>query len=617
MPTYNQAGFIRRAILSLFNQSFRDWELIIINDGCDDETERFIADYLRHPQITYIRNPTNMGLGYAINQGLNTAKYGYISYLPSDDFFDSNHLESLKHKLDESRDIVLAFSGLRYDESPASGILAYRKSRGVRPGYCLQLIQVVHRKTTDRWLERDECVSDDLFFTFWRKLTGKGVFAPTNQITCEWSNHPHQRHKIMGEKFGGGLNKYRHFYKVRHPIRMRTTCYKTTDENREYILYRDKKPLVKNHLKILLVGELAYNPERVYAFEEAGHKLYGLWSKPEFCFCTVGPLPFGNVEDIPYENWREKIKEIAPDIIYAQLNTGSIELAHEVLKAKTGIPFVWHFKEGPHGAMKQGLWDKLIDLYTYSDGKIYLNDEVKEWFEIFVPNHFKKAPALVLDGDLPKLNCFKGNFSEKHSLSDGAVHTVVLGRIMGITPRDMHILANNNIHLHVHNETYISEEAIMSKFRKVAPRHFHVEPHCSQFKWVSELSKYDAGWLHSFDCLNENSLMRVNWSDLNIPARINTLAAAGIPMIQKRNSGHIVAMRNYVEKYGMGIFYNDMIDLADQLHNKELLSKVEQNVRANRLKFTFDYHVPSVIDFFEKVIVSVKQDKKHLQPSIS
>lgn len=615
MPTFNQARFIRRAISSLLAQNFEKWELIIINDGCTDETELFISDYLEHPRITYIRNRGNTGLGHAINQGLDMARYGYIAYLPSDDFYSNDHLESLKQKLDESEDIVLAFSGLRYDDSPNASILAYRKSRGVRPEYSLQLVQVCHRKTTDRWIERDECVSEDLFFTFWRKLTDKGVFVPTDQITCEWTNHPDQRHKIMGEKFGGGLNKYRHFYKVQHPIRMRTTHYKTADENQQYISYRDKKPLAKDHLKILLVGELSYNPERVYAFEEAGHKLYGLWSKPEFCFCAVGPLPFGNVEDIPYENWQEKVKEVAPDVIYAQLNTGSIELAHEVLKANTGVPFVWHFKEGPHNAMKQGLWDKLIDLYTYSDGKIYLNDEVKEWFEIFVPDEFKNTPTYILDGDLPKINCFKSDFSEKYSASDGAIHTVVTGRLMGITPAEMHILAKNNIHLHVYNETYISEDAVLSKFRKVAPDHFHVEPHCPQFKWVEELSKYDAGWLHSFNSLNENSLMRVNWSDLNIPARINTLAAAGIPMIQKRNTGHIVAMRNYVDKYGMSILYDDIIDLTSHLHNKELLSRTEQNVRANRLKFTFDYHIPSIIEFFEKVIISVKQDKLYPQPS--
>lgn len=53
-----------------------------------------------------------------------------------------------------------------------------------------------------------------------------------------------------------------------------------------------------------------------------------------------------------------------------------------------------------------GLWNKLIDLYTYADGKIYLNEEIKDWFELFVPYHLKVTPTYVLDGDLPKANCF-------------------------------------------------------------------------------------------------------------------------------------------------------------------------------------------------------------------
>lgn len=45
MPTYNQASFIRRAILSLQQQTYSYWELIIINDGCTDEVETFIFDF--------------------------------------------------------------------------------------------------------------------------------------------------------------------------------------------------------------------------------------------------------------------------------------------------------------------------------------------------------------------------------------------------------------------------------------------------------------------------------------------------------------------------------------------------------------------------------------------
>ena len=55
MPTYNQASFIRRAILSLQKQTYQNWELIIINDGCTDETGFFVADYLSDPKIRYIK----------------------------------------------------------------------------------------------------------------------------------------------------------------------------------------------------------------------------------------------------------------------------------------------------------------------------------------------------------------------------------------------------------------------------------------------------------------------------------------------------------------------------------------------------------------------------------
>lgn len=520
MPTYNQASFIRRAILSLQRQTYSNWELIIVNDGCTDETEKFISDFLKDPKIIYIKNKLNTGIGHAVNQALNRANYDYIAYLPSDDFYDAMHLEVLKQKLDESEEIILAFNGVRYDESESSGILAYRKAIGVRPGYNLLMVQVAHRRTDDHWVVRDECVSEDLFFTFWRKLTDKGIFVPTGQVTCEWTNHPDQRHKIIGEMYGGGLNKYRQYYDVQYPIRMRATNYKTIDEPKMYASYQKEIPLCKDFLRILIVGELAYNSERIYAFEEAGHRLYGLWSKPRFCFSTVGPLPFGHIEDIPYSCWRQRVKEIKPDIIYAQLSTGAIDIAHEVLKSRMGIPFVWHFKEGPHEALKIGLWNKLIDLYTYADGKIYLNEEIKDWFELFVPYHLKVTPTYVLDGDLPKANCFNSTFSEKLSVSDGAVHTVVVGRMIGLSPNEVKTLADHNIHIHVYNENHISEEMVTYKYRKVAPNHFHVHNHCSQLQWVAEFSKYDAGWLHCIDSSNEQSLLRAIWSDLNLPARI-------------------------------------------------------------------------------------------------
>lgn len=108
----------------------------------------------------------------------------------------------------------------------------------------------------------------------------------------------------------------------------------------------------------------------------------------------------------------------------------------------------------------------------------------------------------------------------------------------------------------------------------------------------------------------KKNLLRANWSDLNLPARINTLAAAGIPMILKLNENHVTAMREYVGKRGMGIFYNTIHELISQLKNRSVISQTEHNVRSHRMEFTFDYHVPDLICFFREVIETVNRNRK-------
>lgn len=601
MPVYNQCAFVRRAVESVMAQTHSRWELIIINDGSTDRTEDFIASYLDDPRVKYVSNGKNRGLGFALNEGLEQACHDIIAYLPADDFFDARHLEVMVRTFCSNDDAVLVFNGIRFDDSPESGVMSWRACKGVIPGYALQLVQTAHRRTADRWTEREELVTEDLFIMFWHKLTRRGVFVPTGEVTCEWTNHPHQRHKICGETYGGGLNKYRSYYGVASPLRFRAYAGKTIDEKEAYAAYRKPLPRRNGGLKILLVGELAYNPERIRAFEEAGHELYGLWAVPRFCYSTVGPLPFGQVRDVPYKGWRERVAEIRPDIIYALLSTSAIELAHEVLMSGTGVPMVWHFKEGPHEAMKAGLWDKLVDLYTYADGCIYLNDEERKWFGLFVPER-SDIPEMVLDGDMPKKECLDGQFSAKLSEADGDVHTVVTGRMIGLTPDDMKKLAANGIHVHLYSENRVPEKQMVEPFRKAAPGHFHTHSHCQQSEWVSEFSKYDAGWLHCVESNNGGSLFRATWADLNIPARINTLAAAGLPMILKNNEGNICAQQSYVRGRGMGVVYNKIDDLVVLLKDREELNRITANVMSERVKLTFDNHVASLSDFFRKTI---------------
>ena len=602
MPTYNQASFIRRAILSLYQQTFQNWELIIINDGCTDETEMFLADFLNDTKNVYIKNETNQGLGYALTQGLDVAKFDLIAYLPSDDFYFENHLATIIEKFYEYDDMILVYTGMKYDSSDTLYYTNNTESRGLRKGNCLQLVQTAHRKTDKRWMERSEWVTEDLFSMFWYKLTDQGVFGMTNEISCNWTSHPAQRHRLVGERYGGGLNKYRGYYQVHGPIKMKISKFKFIDEEKLYANFQNEQCFCKAPLKILLLGELAYNPERIYAFEQAGHKLYGLWvPNPVFSFSTVGPLPFGHVEDIPLENWEEKIKKINPDIIYGMLNFGAVPLAYDVIKACPHIPFVWHFKEGPSICLHQGTWNKLVYLYTHASGKIYLNKMVKMWFEQFLPS--TSGVSFIMDGDLPKKEYFKDQFSPKLSEKDGAVHTVVAGRMIGISGDDLVTFANNNIHIHWYAENChnsITKDNLL-RYQK-APRHFHFHSHVAAENWVKELSQYDAGWLHCIQSRNNGNLLNASWDDLNIPARISTYAAAGLPVIMYDNKKHIVATQDLAQKMGIGVFFNNYIELCSVLKNKTKIKELTNNMLEQREKFTFDYYVPQLIQLFRDII---------------
>jgi len=603
MPTFNHAKFIRNAIHSLSVQTYTQWELIIVNDGSTDDTEEFISDYLANPGIKYIRNEINQGLGYAINQGLEIASYSHIAYLPSDDYYFENHLEILKNEFEREEDAILIFTAAKSDLMDSLVKESKTTANGMFDSHSLQLVQTAHRKTSDRWITRKEWDYEDLFKLFWHKLTDKGYFHSAKEMTCHWTIHQHQRHKLMSERFGGGLNKFRQYYQIQEPVKLKVSDYKFIDEEQLYHTYRlGTINCKKEHpLKILLVGELSYNAERICAFEEYGHQLYGLWMQnPKFSFYTVGPLPFGNVTDIPYENWEENIRRIKPDVIYALLNYEAVPIAHEVLNARLGIPFVWHFKEGPSACKQNGTWDKLIDLFYLADGKIYINEESKRWFEHFI---LQSGLSLILDGDLPKSNYFTKDFSPKLSDNDGEIHTVVPGRIIGVEAQDMAILAKNGVHLHLYSENYHNQrEFINRQMRKVAPDHFHVHPNCAPAVWVKEFSQYDAGWLHCFDSRNNGRLIDAGWDDLNFPARMNTLAAAGLPMIQKDNTGHIVAMQSRIKKDNMGVFFKTYEELAEKLYDKTKLATLRENVIKNRMSFSFDCHVPELIKFFREVI---------------
>jgi hypothetical protein len=405
----------------------------------------------------------------------------------------------------------------------------------------------------------------------------------------------------------GGINPFRQHYRIGTPLRFHSSVGNAADEVGQYRQMRERPPTPRaaEGLKILLVGELAYNADRVLALEEQGHALYGLWMRKPAWFNAVGPMPFGHVQDLPHENWRDAILQLQPDLIYAQLNWQAVPFAHEVLMATPGIPFVWHFKEGPFICIEKGTWPLLVDLFRYSDGHIFSSPELRDWFDTCVPGLSRARPGHVLDGDLPKREWFERRTAPLLSEADGEVHTVVPGRPIGLHPPTVAELAEQGIHLHFYGDfTHGQWREWIETARKLAPRHLHLHANVDQPRWVEEFSRYDAGWLHVFTSENGGDVRRANWDDLNYPARIATLAMAGLPMIQRANEGAVVASRALARRLGLGVFYETVGDLAEQLRDGTRMRQLRHQVWRQREQFCFDRHVPDLVAFFRKVIDS-------------
>jgi glycosyltransferase involved in cell wall biosynthesis len=106
LPVYNCERYLEKAIQSVLDQTFTDFELIIINDGSTDKTEFNILSFTDH-RIVYVKNPQNKGLIYSLNRGIEMAQGQYIARMDADDICLPERLEKQKNFLDEHPGIAM------------------------------------------------------------------------------------------------------------------------------------------------------------------------------------------------------------------------------------------------------------------------------------------------------------------------------------------------------------------------------------------------------------------------------------------------------------------------------------------------------------------------------
>lgn len=114
IPVYNVEEYIKECLDSVFNQTFKDYEVIVINDGTKDNSMDIVKKY----DVKLI-NQENQGLSMARNNGVKHAKGEYIIFLDSDDSIDEHLLEELDKATEDKPDVIRFQIRETYENKPS------------------------------------------------------------------------------------------------------------------------------------------------------------------------------------------------------------------------------------------------------------------------------------------------------------------------------------------------------------------------------------------------------------------------------------------------------------------------------------------------------------------
>src|SRR6266571_1715386 len=109
MPVYNSQHYVRESVNSVLAQTFSDFELIVVNDGSQDQTADILAS-IRDSRLRVIHNERNYGIVQSLNRGMQEAHGSYIARIDADDFCLPIRLERQKRFLDAHPNVLLVGS---------------------------------------------------------------------------------------------------------------------------------------------------------------------------------------------------------------------------------------------------------------------------------------------------------------------------------------------------------------------------------------------------------------------------------------------------------------------------------------------------------------------------
>lgn len=212
MPVYNGERYLEQAIQSALGQTYRNFELIVVDDGSSDQSTKIVEQHLSDERVVLLRNEKNMGVAASRNHALKFAKGDLITFLDQDDIWLPNKLELQVSAIENHPDIGLLHAGHARIDTNSELLPAYRQLPPDRFGNVEAKIDVrdvfgeifisnniqplttmIPRKVLDEvgWFNAELPGVDD--YELWLRIALRYPIGHLQTIVGYWRAHPGQQ----------------------------------------------------------------------------------------------------------------------------------------------------------------------------------------------------------------------------------------------------------------------------------------------------------------------------------------------------------------------------------------------------------------------------------------
>lgn len=256
LTVYNRESYISAAIESILKQTFRDFELIVINDGSTDTTSVIIESYL-DPRIIYIQNEKNIGIVKSLNKGLSVSRGRYIAIMDSDDISMPERFSKQFNFLENNPEIGVCGTCINVIDKKGNlvGNISYPVSSNVISCLLLFYCCIAHPTT----MYRKKVIQDvgnynsefiaALDYDLWTRTIGHYKFSNISEFLLNYRTH--------GDNISQNREKHYHEdYRIRK-IAIEKLLGHTLSSEEDVALSEWIKPKSKMHLnEIFLIDAL-------------------------------------------------------------------------------------------------------------------------------------------------------------------------------------------------------------------------------------------------------------------------------------------------------------------------------------------------------------------------